>query len=230
MSTKFYFDININMNYILYQKSISKDELLSQHIVIDESCDVAEGVKIGVGVCILGNTVILEGTEVYGNSIIENSKIGMNVIIRSSEINSSIVLDNTTIGPFAHIRNESEIGESCRIGNFVEIKKSIVGRHTKIAHLTYVGDAEIGTNCNLGCGVVFCNYNGSIKQKSYIGDNVFIGSNVNIIAPVTIEDGAYIAAGSTINKDVGLDEFAIARSRQEIKKNFNNPYKNNKKQ
>ena len=110
------------------------------------------------------------------------------------------------------------------MGNFVEVKNAIVGDGSKMAHLAYIGDTEIGKNCNIGCGVVFCNYNGKIKQKSYLGDNVFVGSNANIIAPVTISDNAYIAAGSTINKDVGKGDLAIARVRQENKKNFKNPY------
>ena len=118
------------------------------------------------------------------------------------------------------------IADGVHAGNFVEIKNSNLGDGVKVAHLTYVGDADIGDVCNIGCGVVFCNYNGEIKQRSVIEKNVFIGSNVNIIAPVKIEEGAYIAAGSTINKNVGKNQFAIAREFQINKDNFKNPYLN----
>lgn len=217
------------MNYIYYKSTIEKEELHRMNIVIDDGVIIAEGVKISHGVCLLGDTEIDEGVEIGSNSIIENANIESGVKIQSSVIKDSVIKKSSTVGPFAHIRNNTTIGENCRIGNFVEIKNTTIGDGCKIAHLTYVGDASLGVNCNLGCGVVFCNYNGEIKQFSTIGDNVFIGSNVNIIAPVNIGNWAYIAAGSTINKDIDIDEFSIARSRQENKKNFNNPYKNNKK-
>ena len=124
----------------------------------------------------------------------------------------------------ANIHDNAIVGENCRIGNFVEIKNSVIGANTKMAHLAYIGDAQIGKNCNISCGVIFCNYNGKSKQRSYDGDNVFVGSNANLIAPVVISDNAYIAAGSTINKDVENGDLAIARARQENKKNFKNPY------
>ena len=133
------------------------------------------------------------------------------------------------MGPFATIKKDSIVGKNCRIGNFVEIKKSKIGDNTKIAHLTYVGDASIGCDCNIGCGVVFCNYDGHLKRNSIVGNKVFIGSNVNIIAPVNIGDEAYVAAGSTINKNVENNQFAIARSFQTNKENFKNPYLINKK-
>ncbi|MFQ6752581.1 MAG: UDP-N-acetylglucosamine diphosphorylase [Clostridia bacterium] len=217
------------MNYIYYKSTIDKEELHRMNIVIDDGAIIADGVKIYYGVCILGNSIVDQGVEIGSNSVIENSKIGIGVKIQSSVIKDSVIKKSSCVGPFAHIRNITIVGESCRIGNFVEIKNATIGNGCKIAHLTYVGDAIIGVNCNLGCGVVFCNYNGEKKQFSTIGDNVFIGSNVNIIAPVNIADWAYIAAGSTINKDIDIDEFAIARARQENKKNFNNPYKNSKK-
>ncbi|MBR2969654.1 MAG: UDP-N-acetylglucosamine diphosphorylase [Clostridia bacterium] len=217
------------MNYIYYRSDVSKEELLRMNIVIDSEAKIADGVKISSGVCVLKESKIGQNVEIGSNSIIENTVLEDGVKIQSSVVKDSHIGNNTSIGPFAHIRNNTIIGKDCRIGNFVEIKKSIIGDECKIAHLTYVGDASMGRNCNIGCGVVFCNYNGEIKQSSNLGDNVFIGSNVNIIAPVNIGDWAYVAAGSTINKNIEPDEFSIARSRQENKKNFINPYKNNKK-
>ena len=193
-------------------------------ILISNTAIVGKNVKIGHNVCILGDSVIEDNVEISSNTVIENSKIGDGTIILSSFVNDSEIESNSSIGPFAHIRGNSKIGKNCRVGNFVEVKNAIVGDGSKMAHLAYIGDTEIGKNCNIGCGVVFCNYNGKIKQKSYLGDNVFVGSNANIIAPVTISDNAYIAAGSTINKDVGKGDLAIARVRQENKKNFKNPY------
>lgn len=214
------------MNYLQYNENITKEELLKYNIVISDTAKISAGVKLSFGVCILGDSIIEDNCEISGNTVIDNSTISRGVKILSSMVTDSRINEGSTVGPFANIRNETVIGKNCRIGNFVEIKKSVVGDQSKIAHLTYVGDAEIGNDCNIGCGVVFCNYNGEIKQKSHLGNGVFVGSNVNIIAPVTIGDNAYIAAGSTINKDIENDEFAIARERQINKKNFNNPYKN----
>jgi len=123
----------------------------------------------------------------------------------------------TRIGPGVVLRGECVIGENCRITNFVEIKKSTIGDGTKISHMSYIGDATVGSNCNIGCGVVFCNYNGKIKQRTIIGDNVFVGSNSNLVAPITIGDNAYIAAGSTITEDVPAKALGIGRARQVVK-------------
>ena len=123
----------------------------------------------------------------------------------------------TKIGPGVVLRGECVIGENCRITNFVEIKKSIIGNGTKISHMSYIGDAEVGKNCNIGCGVVFCNYNGRIKQQTVVGENVFIGSNSNLVSPVKIGDNAYVAAGSTITKDVPANALGIGRARQAVK-------------
>ncbi len=199
-------------------------EYKEKNIVISDNAKIGKNVKISYNVCILGDSVIEDDVEIGANSVIENSYIGKGVLIISSFIKISEIGAGTTIGPFAHVRDNSKIGENCRIGNFVEIKNSIIGRGSKMAHLSYIGDAEMGVCCNIGCGVVFCNYNGKIKQKSYLGDNVFVGSNCNLIAPVVLSDNAYIAAGSTINKDVDVGELAIARARQVNKKNFKNPY------
>jgi bifunctional UDP-N-acetylglucosamine pyrophosphorylase/glucosamine-1-phosphate N-acetyltransferase len=150
----------------------------------------------------------------YPNSRISNSKIGDNVEVQSSVILDSKVGGNTTVGPFAYIRPESVIGEKVRIGDFVEIKKSTIGNNTKVSHLTYIGDAEVGESCNFGCGTVVVNYDGKNKHKTKIGNNSFIGCNTNLVSPVEVKDNTYIAAGSTITKEVPEGSLAIARAKQ----------------
>ena len=209
---------------LIYRKNLTKEELLKRNIVIDKSAIVAEGVKLECNVCVLGTSVVGKDCVVGANSVLENCELDEGVKVLSSFISSSRVGKFSTVGPFAHLRNGCEIGANCRIGNFVEIKNSKLGEKCKVAHLTYIGDAELNENCNVGCGVVFCNYNGCVKQKVKVGKNVFIGSNVNLIAPLVVEDNAYIAAGSTINKNIHENDFAIARARQENKKGFVNPY------
>lgn len=194
------------------------------NIIIDDTAIIGKDVKISDNVCILGKSVIGDGCEISSNSVIKDSYLGEGCIIVVSHIEDSSLGKGCTVGPFAHIRANSKLGEKCRVGNFVEIKNSQIGNNSKMAHLAYVGDAIVGNNCNIGCGVVFCNYDGEKKQQSKLGDNVFVGSNANLVAPVSIADNAYIAAGSTINLDVGEGEFAIARERQTNKKNFKNPY------
>ena len=209
---------------IIYNDNIKRKELLKLDICIGKDVVIGKNVKLCHGCCVMGNSVLEDDCEIGINSVITNSHIGKGVNVLSSFIEDSSIGEKTTVGPFATVKKNSKIGNVCRIGNFVEVKNSTVGAETKIAHLSYVGDAELGNDCNVGCGVVFCNYNGQIKQKSIVGNKVFIGSNVNIVAPVKIEDFSYIAAGSTINKDVLKNQFAIARSFQTNKDNFNNPY------
>lgn len=194
------------------------------NIIIDDTAIIGKDAKISDNVCILGKSVIGDGCEISPNSVIKDSYLGEGCIIVASHIEDSSLGKGCTVGPFAHIRANSKLGEKCRVGNFVEIKNSQIGNNSKMAHLAYIGDAIVGNNCNIGCGVVFCNYDGEKKQQSKLGDNVFVGSNANLVAPVSIADNAYIAAGSTINLDVGEGEFAIARERQTNKKNFKNPY------
>ncbi len=210
------------MEILIYNEKTTKSALKRMNIVIENST-IAAGVVLEPNVAIINSTIAL-GTRVCSFCVIKESEIAENVIILSSQIENSFIGKNSHVGPFAHIRMNSCVGEGNRIGNFVELKNAKTKKGCKIAHLTYVGDAELGENCNIGCGVVFCNYNGKIKQKSYLGNNVFVGSNVNLIAPVTLKDNAYIAAGSTIYQDVEENEFAIARSRQTNKQGFKNPY------
>jgi len=161
-----------------------------------------------------GNTKIGDNCLLYQNSRITDSIIGNEVEIQSSVILSSSVGDNTTVGPFAYIRPETKIGKNARIGDFVEIKKSTIGDGTKVSHLTYIGDAEVGEECNFGCGTVVVNYDGKNKYKTTIGDHSFIGCNTNLVSPVTIHDNTYIAAGSTITSEVNEGDLAVARAKQ----------------
>lgn len=164
-----------------------------------------------------GESVVGENNEFILSSYITNSKIGDNNRIIASVIEESEIGSNVSIGPYAHLRPFCKIGDKCRIGNFVEIKNAIIGNGSKVGHLAYVGDAEVGENCNIGCGVIFANYNGREKNKIKVGNNVFIGSNCNIIAPVVIEDNVYICAGTTVTKNLKEGDFVIGRSREEIK-------------
>lgn len=176
---------------------------------------IGEDTIIYPNVFIEGNSVIGKGCVIYPNTRIVNSKIGDCVVIKDSTlIESSVVKEKTTIGPFAHIRPESIIGRDVKIGNFVEIKKSIIGSGTKAAHLSYIGDAEIGEDVNIGAGTITCNYDGKRKHKTIIEDQVFIGSDTQLVAPVRICKGAYVGAGSTITNDVPPLSLAMSRAPQ----------------
>lgn len=177
--------------------------------------------KIGMGtviypnVYIEGKTIIGAGCVIYPNTRITNCIIGDNVIIKDSTvIESSTIKDNASIGPFAHIRPGSIVGSSSKIGNFVEVKKSIIGSGTKASHLSYLGDAEIGENVNIGAGTITCNYDGKNKHKTIIEKDVFIGSGTQIVAPVKIGKGAYVGAGSTIVNNVPPGSLAVSRTKQ----------------
>lgn len=165
------------------------------------------------------NVQIGKGVTIYpGNTILGDSVIGENTILQpNNTIDSSTVGNNTTIGPMAYLRNNARVGNECRVGNFVEIKNSTLGNKTKAAHLTYIGDAKVGENVNFGCGTITANYDGKSKFKTVIGNNVFIGSNVNLIAPVEIQDDSFIAAGTTVTKNIEKNKFVIDRNELRIK-------------
>ncbi len=163
---------------------------------------------------IKGKTVIKAYAHIMPGNFMENCIIGENVTVDSSRLYNSFVGAETRVGPFAYLRPNSVVGRSCRIGDYVELKNCVIGDGCKVSHLSYVGDAELGRECNVGCGVVFANYDGKNKYKSVVGNRVFIGSNANIIAPVHIADRAFIAAGSTVTDEVPTEALAIARARQ----------------
>lgn len=185
-----------------------------------DSVMIEPGVEIGI------DTLILPGTILRGKvKIGRNCRIGPNVVIESSEIGDNVVLDEVecyksivkngcNIGPYVHIRPNSVIGENVHLGNFVEVKNSTIDMGTKVSHLTYVGDSDVGKRVNFGCGTVTVNYTGKSKFRTVIKDDAFIGCNTNLIAPVTVGKGAYTAAGSTITEDVPEEALAIARARQ----------------
>ncbi|HAA64300.1 MAG TPA: bifunctional UDP-N-acetylglucosamine diphosphorylase/glucosamine-1-phosphate N-acetyltransferase GlmU, partial [Thermoanaerobacter sp.] len=172
------------------------------------------------GCVIEGKTKIGSDCEIGPNCRIVDSEIGDGCSVTYSVILSSKIGNNVKIGPFAHIRPETVIQSNVKIGDFVEIKKSIIDEGSKVPHLTYVGDAEVGKNVNMGCGSITVNYDGKQKYKTVIGDNVFVGCNVNLVAPVKIGNNAYIAAGSTITENVPEGALAIARSRQTNKEGW----------
>lgn len=211
---------------------ILRDKILEKHIENGVYIPCTDGVVIGPDVSIEKETTILPGTIIKGkttigancfigpNSFISDSEFAKNVSFKASFAELSTVGEGTSIGPFCNLRPNSKIGKSVKIGDFVEVKNSNIGDKTSVAHLTYVGDSDVGSKVNFGCGTVTVNYDGKKKSRTVIGDNVFIGCNSNFIAPVKVENNCYIAAGSTITEDVPENALAIARSRQIIKLNW----------
>ncbi|MDW8545799.1 bifunctional UDP-N-acetylglucosamine diphosphorylase/glucosamine-1-phosphate N-acetyltransferase GlmU [Staphylococcus pseudoxylosus] len=183
-------------------------------VIIGEDTVIEPGVKLA------GNTVIGEETIVGQYTEITNSKIGSNVTIKQSVINEAIVGNHANIGPFAQLRPGADLGEKVKVGNFVEVKKSVVKTGAKLPHLSYIGDAEIGERTNVGCGSITVNYDGINKFKTIIGNDSFIGCNTNLVAPITLGDRSFIAAGSTITDNVPQDSLALARARQTTKEGY----------
>ena len=189
--------------------------------VIDtESTFVGPAVTVGAGAALLpgsilrGRTSAGTGCVIGPNTMIRDCQLGERVTVNSSQLNESVVDDDTTVGPFAYIRPHCHVGKHVKVGDFVELKNSTVGDGTKISHLTYVGDTDAGAHINFGCGTVTVNYDGTKKFRTTIGDHAFIGCNTNLVAPVTVGEGAYTAAGSTITGEVPADALGIARARQ----------------
>lgn len=180
---------------------------------IDETVQIGVGTLIGPCVTLEGDTVIGENCFIGQNTVIKDSKIDDNVNIKSSVITESTVGSGTSVGPFAYLRPNSHIGKDCKVGDFVEVKNSTMGDGAKASHLTYIGDSDVGSKVNLGCGVVFVNYDGTKKYRSVVEDGAFIGCNSNLVSPVRVGQGAYIAAGSTVTEDVEGDALYIARAK-----------------
>lgn len=184
------------------------------NVVIEDGVLIGKGTVIMPGSILYAGTVIGENCMIGPNTLIKDSVIGNGVKLNSVQCYQSKVLDGADIGPFVHIRPNSIVGESVHLGNFVEVKNSTIDTGTKVSHLTYVGDSDVGKRVNFGCGTVTVNYDGKNKHRTTIGDDVFIGCNTNLVAPVKVGDGAYTAAGSTITEDVPSDSLGIARARQ----------------
>jgi bifunctional UDP-N-acetylglucosamine pyrophosphorylase/glucosamine-1-phosphate N-acetyltransferase len=189
--------------------------------VIDAAVEVAPDTVIEPYVQILGTTRIGPDCRIRSYSVIQNSTIGAGVLIRNGCIlDEATIGDGALLGPYAHLRPGSDIGPQAHIGNFVETKKVRLGRGSKANHLTYLGDAIIGAGTNIGAGAITCNYDGVHKHTTTIGDNVFVGSDSTLVAPLTLGDGAYVAAGSCITEDVPPDALALGRSRQTTKEGW----------
>lgn len=191
-----------------------------ENVYIEANVQIGPDTIIEPNVHIKGDTTIGSHVRLGSVTVVRDSQIYDYVEVRSSEIEQSHVSKHADVGPNAHLRPNSNIGESVHIGNFVETKNATIGKETKVGHLTYIGDAELGERINVSCGVIFANYDGVNKAKSVIGDDSFIGSNVNLVAPVNVASQAFIAAGSTINKDVPSKAMGIARARQENKEDY----------
>lgn len=194
--------IDPDTTYIEADVEIGPDTVILPGCIIEGSTKIGSDCEIGPN-CRITSSVIGEGSKIM-YSVVAKSRLGSNI----------------KLGPFAQIRPESVIHDNVKMGNFIEIKKSVIGEGSKVPHLTYIGDAEIGKNVNMGCGSIVVNYDGREKHKTVVGDNVFVGCNVNLVSPVEIKDNSFIAAGSTITEDVPEGAFAIARSRQTNKEGW----------
>lgn len=189
--------------------------------VIDPGVEVDSDTIIEPYVQLLGNTRIGTECRIRSYTVIENSTVGNDVLVRQGCIfTESVVADRAMIGPFAHLRPGSEIGEGAHVGNFVETKKARLGKGSKANHLTYLGDTEVGAGTNIGAGVITCNYDGVNKHTTRIGDGAFVGSDSTLVAPVTVGDGAYVGAGSCITKDVPAGALAVGRAHQVTKEGW----------
>ncbi|MFH7031064.1 MAG: bifunctional UDP-N-acetylglucosamine diphosphorylase/glucosamine-1-phosphate N-acetyltransferase GlmU [Heteroscytonema crispum UTEX LB 1556] len=186
-------------------------------ITIDDTVELEPDVIIEPQTHLRGNTLIKTGSRIGPGSLIENSQLGDNTTVQFSVVTDSIVQAGSRVGPYAHLRGHVEVGENCRVGNFVELKNTKLGDRTNVAHLSYLGNATTGTKVNIGAGTITANYDGVKKHPTKIGDRTKTGSNSVLVAPVTLGDDVYVAAGSTITEDVPDDSLVIARARQVVK-------------
>lgn len=199
---------SINKEYMRKNVFIENPET----VTIESGVEIGEHTRIESGVRILGKTKIGKNCFIGFNSRIEDSIIHDNVEVFTSFVEKSEVEDYTNIGPYARLRPNAHLKKHVHIGNFVEVKNSVVGDGTKAGHLAYIGDAELGKDINVSCGVIFANYDGKFKHKATVGDGAFLGSNVNIVAPVNIDKDGFIAAGSTVTKDVKEGYLVVERA------------------
>ena len=213
--------IQLNEAEVIMRKRIAERHMRNgvtmrfpETLSIDDNVEIGNDTEIGLGVTLKKGTKIGSGCVIGSGTEISNSVIHDNVSIKSSVIIDSEVKSYTTVGPFAYIRPNCVVGEHVKVGDFVELKNSTIDDETKISHLTYIGDSDVGKRVNFGCGTVTVNYDGKKKYRTTIGDDAFIGCNTNLVSPVNIGKGAYTAAGSTITEDVPDENLSIARSRQ----------------
>ena len=187
---------------------------------IDPRVEIGEGTLILPNTILRGETVIGRDGEIGPNTMLTACRLGDRVTVNASQAEGSQLDDGVTVGPYAHIRPGCTVGKDVHVGAFVQLKNCNLGEGTKMAHLTYVGDADVGSHVNFGCGTVTSNYDGFKKHRTTIGNDVFIGCNTNLVPPVTVGDGAYIAAGTTVTRDVPADSLAVGRIRQENKEGW----------
>lgn len=192
-------------------------------VFVDCHTRIGAETYVGPGV-ILEESVIGDCCKIGSGSTLKSAVVGDYAEITSSLIDHASVGEGSKVGPFAYLRPDSKVGENCRIGDFVELKNAEIGRGCKISHLAYVGDAVMGQNCNIGCGAVFANYNGKQKSRTVLGDKVFVGSNCNLVAPLSIGDGSFLAAGTTVTEDVPPFSLCIGRTHQLLKENWTKRY------
>lgn len=187
-------------------------------VIISPECIIGDGTVILPNTIILGKTKIGKGCTIGPGSVLHDCTVGDGSSINASQCEYSTLGKNVSVGPFSHLRPDTVIADNVRVGNFVEIKNSAIGKGTSISHLTYIGDSDVGEGVNVGCGCATANYDGTKKFRTKIGNRVFVGCHTCMVAPVTLGDGAYTAAGSVITEDVPNGTMAIARSRQTIKR------------
>lgn len=191
--------------------------LVEEDAEVSFLAEIGEGAVIGRGARIAGTSRIGRNARISAGSEMIDSVVGEGSVVEKSILEKSTVGKNCKVGPFAYLRPNSVVGDNCRVGDFVELKNCTFGNGSKAAHLSYLGDAEIGENVNIGCGVVFANYNGKSKSRSVVGKNSFIGSNCNLIAPVEVGEGVFLAAGTTLTRNLKERDFCIGRCRETIK-------------
>lgn len=207
------------INFSLIEKGVQIFDPANTYIAPD--AEIAPGATILPGCHIRPGCKVGAGAVIGPNSILEKAEVGAGTTVNNSQIYESKVGSNATVGPFAYIRPQCVVGDGCRIGDFVELKKSTIGNGTKVSHLTYVGDATVGERVNFGCGTVVVNYDGYNKFQTTIGDDCFIGCNTNLVSPVTLGDRAFTAAGTTVTKNVPAGALAVARARQTTMEGWN---------
>jgi bifunctional UDP-N-acetylglucosamine pyrophosphorylase/glucosamine-1-phosphate N-acetyltransferase len=189
--------------------------------MIEQDVEIGVDAWIGANVCIRGKSKVGASARIDVGCVIEDSAIGANVLMKPySIVTKSEIAAGAQIGPFAHLRPESVVEENAHVGNFVELKKTRLGKGAKANHLAYLGDGEVRSGANIGAGTIFCNYDGFQKHKTTVGENAFVGSNSSLVAPVTIGDGAYVGSGSVVTVDVPAGALGIGRARQVNKENY----------
>ena len=200
-----------------YHQNTGVNVLDPDSTYIDPRVTIGAGTMILPGTILRGHTVIGDGCEIGPNAMLIDTVVGDGSVVNASQVYQSVLGKDVHVGPYAHIRPQCQVSDGCKVGAYVEIKNASFGPGTKMSHLTYVGDADIGAGVNFGCGTITSNYDGFRKHRTVVGDNVFIGCNTNLVPPVEVGGGAYIAAGTTVTQDVEADALAIGRVRQENK-------------